>query len=253
MTFLNPLDALIPKIPFSFFADFWVWVTSEARGSVSVGFWWSHQLSSFWRRGGSSQGTLSTLPPSIASPSVAATPISTGTLAEHRRVHGAHRRVRRHVCDPVVAAVGLAASAERGVRVGAGDGRGSPRDAGRAHVDGVRAGRLMARPFCCCCGGGHERDGGGGGGGGCSWTRGARCIGPPDSAAFPPHEPPDKVRPRCAVSACSRGTQWRGLRHKALSKKGGACAGVLFQWAYIAIRLVHCGADVCAASTAMHS
>ena len=39
MLFLNPLDALIPKIPFSFFADFWVWVTSEARGSVSVGFW----------------------------------------------------------------------------------------------------------------------------------------------------------------------------------------------------------------------
>ena len=38
MTFLNPLDALIPKIPFSFFADLWVWVTSEARGSVSLGF-----------------------------------------------------------------------------------------------------------------------------------------------------------------------------------------------------------------------
>ena len=32
MTFLNPLDALIPKNPFSFFADFWVWVTSEAPG-----------------------------------------------------------------------------------------------------------------------------------------------------------------------------------------------------------------------------
>ena len=39
MTFLNPLDALIPKIPFSFFAEFWVRVTSRARGSVSVGFW----------------------------------------------------------------------------------------------------------------------------------------------------------------------------------------------------------------------
>ena len=34
MTFLNPLDALIPKILFSFLADFSVWVTSEARGSV---------------------------------------------------------------------------------------------------------------------------------------------------------------------------------------------------------------------------
>ena len=39
MSFLNPLDALIPKIPFLFFADFSVWVTSEAQGSVSVGFW----------------------------------------------------------------------------------------------------------------------------------------------------------------------------------------------------------------------
>ena len=48
MTFLNPLDALIPKIPFSFFfLDFWVWATSEARGSVSVGFWGSCQLSPF--------------------------------------------------------------------------------------------------------------------------------------------------------------------------------------------------------------
>ena len=34
MTFLNLLDALIPKIPFSFsfFAEFWVRVTSGARG-----------------------------------------------------------------------------------------------------------------------------------------------------------------------------------------------------------------------------
>ena len=48
MTFLNPLDALIPKIPFSFFVDFWVWVTSEGRGSVLVEFWGSRQLSLFW-------------------------------------------------------------------------------------------------------------------------------------------------------------------------------------------------------------
>ena len=35
MTFLNPLDALIPKNPFSFFAEFWVRVT---RGpGVSLG------------------------------------------------------------------------------------------------------------------------------------------------------------------------------------------------------------------------
>ena len=62
MTFLNPLDMLIPKIPFSFFADFWVWVTSEAKGSVSVDFWGSRQLSPFFG-GWSSQGALSTPPP----------------------------------------------------------------------------------------------------------------------------------------------------------------------------------------------
>ena len=33
MTFLNPLDALIPRIPFSFSVEFWVWVTSAAWGS----------------------------------------------------------------------------------------------------------------------------------------------------------------------------------------------------------------------------
>ena len=62
MTFLNPLDALIPEIPFSFFADFWVWVTSEARGSVSVGFWGSRQLSPVLGEG-SRQGAVSTPPP----------------------------------------------------------------------------------------------------------------------------------------------------------------------------------------------
>ena len=61
MLFLNPLHALIPKIPFSFFADFWVWVTFETWGSVSVGFWRSRQLSPFG--GGSSQGALSIPPP----------------------------------------------------------------------------------------------------------------------------------------------------------------------------------------------
>ena len=62
ITFLNPLDTLIPKIPFSVFADFWVWVTFEARGSDSVGFWGSCQLSPFWGRG-SGQGGLSTPTP----------------------------------------------------------------------------------------------------------------------------------------------------------------------------------------------
>ena len=37
MAFLNPLDALIPEIRFSFFAEFWVRVTSGAWGSASVG------------------------------------------------------------------------------------------------------------------------------------------------------------------------------------------------------------------------
>ena len=39
MTFLDPLDALIPKIRFSLFAKFWVQVTSGVPGSVSVGIW----------------------------------------------------------------------------------------------------------------------------------------------------------------------------------------------------------------------
>ena len=59
MTFLNPFNALIPKIPFSFFAEFQVWATSGARGSVSVGFWGGHQLS-LLGGGGASQGALST-------------------------------------------------------------------------------------------------------------------------------------------------------------------------------------------------
>ena len=34
MTFLSPLDPLIPKIPFSFFAEIWVRVTFGAWGSI---------------------------------------------------------------------------------------------------------------------------------------------------------------------------------------------------------------------------
>ena len=52
MTFLDPLDALIPKKShFHFLPIFGVWVTSEARGSVSVRFWGSRQLSPFWGGG----------------------------------------------------------------------------------------------------------------------------------------------------------------------------------------------------------
>ena len=68
MTPLDPLGALIPKVPFSFFADFWVWVTSEARGSVSVGFWGSRQLS-LLGGGGLARGLYRPPLPSIESPS----------------------------------------------------------------------------------------------------------------------------------------------------------------------------------------
>ena len=63
MTFLNPLDALIPNIAFSFLSDFWVWVTSEARGSVSVGFWGSCQLTPFFGGGGPAGGLYRPPPP----------------------------------------------------------------------------------------------------------------------------------------------------------------------------------------------
>ena len=44
-TFLDHLDALIPKSHFRFFAEFRVRVSSGARGSVSVGIF-------FWGGGG---------------------------------------------------------------------------------------------------------------------------------------------------------------------------------------------------------
>ena len=49
--------------PFSFFTDFWVWVTSEARGSDSVGFWGSCQLSPFFWGGGPAGGLYRPSPP----------------------------------------------------------------------------------------------------------------------------------------------------------------------------------------------
>ena len=63
MTFPNPRNALIPKIPFSCFADFWVRVTSGALGSVSVGFWGLRQLSLFWGEPGGLARGLYQLPP----------------------------------------------------------------------------------------------------------------------------------------------------------------------------------------------
>ena len=91
MMILNPLDALIPKIHFSFFAGFWVWVTSEAGGgSVSVGFWGSHQLSPFFLGGGSSQGALSTPPPPIESPPSQGGifPLNPDFVARNNEIHG---------------------------------------------------------------------------------------------------------------------------------------------------------------------
>ena len=51
-----------PEFQLSFFADFWVRVTSGARGSVSVGFWGDCQLSPFFWGGGSSQRAVSPTP-----------------------------------------------------------------------------------------------------------------------------------------------------------------------------------------------
>ena len=62
MIFLNPLNALILKIPFSCSADFLVLVTSRAQGSVSVGFWGARRFRLFWG-GGASQRAISTPPP----------------------------------------------------------------------------------------------------------------------------------------------------------------------------------------------
>ena len=64
--FCEPLDVLIPKIPFACFAEFWVWVTSGAQGSVSVGFWGGggRQLSPFfWGGGFSPEGCIDPPPP----------------------------------------------------------------------------------------------------------------------------------------------------------------------------------------------
>ena len=89
MTFLNPLDALIPKIPFSFFPDFWVSVTSEARGSVSVGFWGSRQLNLFLG-GGPAAGLYRPPPPGNENP-------ASQEKAERKRIAW---RARFKFCSP---------------------------------------------------------------------------------------------------------------------------------------------------------
>ena len=64
ITFLNPLDVLTPKIPFSFFAEFGVRVTSGAPGSVSVGFCGARPLSLFVCGGGGTGQRAVSNPPS---------------------------------------------------------------------------------------------------------------------------------------------------------------------------------------------
>ena len=63
----STLNALIPKIPFSFFADFWARVTSGARGSVSVEFWGARKLS-LGGGGGLARGLYPPPPPPLESP-----------------------------------------------------------------------------------------------------------------------------------------------------------------------------------------
>ena len=58
MTFLNPLDALIPKIPFSFSADFHLRGPGVSLGRILGGASIEPLLG-----GGSSQGALSISPP----------------------------------------------------------------------------------------------------------------------------------------------------------------------------------------------
>ena len=81
MPFLNPLDALIPNIPFSFFFGR-VRVTSGARGAVSVGFWGARQLTPLGGGGVRPEGSID--PPT---PPQTESPPSPGA---HRRTSGPH-------------------------------------------------------------------------------------------------------------------------------------------------------------------
>ena len=63
MTFLNPLDTLIPRFPFSFFAEVWVRVTSEAPGASLVRILWVPSIEPFLGEGGVPAGGLYRPPP----------------------------------------------------------------------------------------------------------------------------------------------------------------------------------------------
>ena len=60
---LNPLDALIPKIPFSFFTEFWVRVTPEAPGVCLGRILGVPSIEPFLREGGGPAGGLYRPPP----------------------------------------------------------------------------------------------------------------------------------------------------------------------------------------------
>ena len=65
MTFLNPLDALIPEIPFSLLCRFWVQVTCEAQGSVSVALWGGGASTFFFGQGSGQRAVLTPAPPEL--------------------------------------------------------------------------------------------------------------------------------------------------------------------------------------------
>ena len=141
MTFLIPLHALIPKIPFSFFAAFWIWVeyrvTSEAQGSVSLGFWGSRQLSLFGG-GWSSQGALSTPPPLNCNPSCPSRK-STGNHTRRRKILVGYTRIQVTVVWCLSPPGGWGEPSSFGWWGGDGHGGG-----GECHVGGVCA---LAGPY----------------------------------------------------------------------------------------------------------
>ena len=112
--FSEPSRRADPNNPILIFCRFWVWVTSEARGSVSVGFW--GQLSPFWG-GRSSQAALSTHLPSIESLSA---PLANPKAHTASRTHCTAKApgLRRWKTTPLPPRRGPPAVADRGDRKG---------------------------------------------------------------------------------------------------------------------------------------
>ena len=93
MTFLNPLDALIPKIPFSIlFAEYRVRATAGAWGSVSVGLWGASIEPFLGVGGGLARGLYQIPPPPVDSPPTPAVVYITGAgLCKVREYFDTHR------------------------------------------------------------------------------------------------------------------------------------------------------------------